>query len=71
MPELISDVAADDCMSFCYASLSWTVAQTKQIISIGGEEVAIGSAAGENPELISSIVEDACARVLRMCSKVK
>lgn len=56
--KLISDLAAECRMPLCYGGGIRTVAQAKQIISLGVEKIAISSAAVENPELIASIAKE-------------
>jgi cyclase len=52
--ELIASLAAECRMPLCYAGGVKTVHQFERIISCGVEKVAIGSAAIEDPELISA-----------------
>lgn len=56
--KLIANLAAECRMPLCYGGGIRTVAQAKQIISLGVEKIAISSAAVENPELISRIAEE-------------
>lgn len=54
---LIANLAAECRMPLCYAGGVKTVEQIEKIISLGVEKVAIGSAAIENPSLVSSAAE--------------
>lgn len=56
--KLISTLAMECRMPLCYGGGIRTVAQAKQIISLGVEKIALSSAAVENPELISRIAEE-------------
>lgn len=55
---LIAQFAAECRMPLCYGGGIKTVEQAKRVIGLGVEKVAIGSAALENPPLISAIAQE-------------
>lgn len=54
---LISQLAAECRMPLCYGGGVKTVEQIERLIALGVEKVALGSAAVDNPELISNAAE--------------
>jgi len=56
--QMISKLANECRMPFCYGGGIKTADQAKQIISLGVEKIAISSAAIEHPELIAQISEE-------------
>jgi cyclase len=55
---MIANLAAECRMPLCYGGGIKTPAQSKRIISLGVEKVAISSAAVEDPELITKIADE-------------
>lgn len=55
--KMIENLATECRMPFCYGGGIKTIAQAKQIFSLGVEKIAISSAAIENPQLISEMAE--------------
>lgn len=55
---MIANLAAECRMPLCYGGGIKTLAQAKQIVSLGVEKVSISSAAIEHPELITQIADE-------------
>jgi imidazole glycerol-phosphate synthase subunit HisF len=55
--KMIEHLAAECRMPFCYGGGVKTVEQAQRILGLGVEKIAIGSAAVENPELITRAAE--------------
>lgn len=50
--KLLTDIASECFMPFCYGGAIRSIAQIKEIISLGVEKVAINSYAAENPQFV-------------------
>lgn len=55
--DLIKKIAAQSRMPLCYGGGIKTIEQAKKVYSLGIEKIAVSSAAIDNPELISNMVD--------------